>query len=260
MSDSEIPQPLRRREEQVNGAGGATIDNPSVDVHGAPVQAKAPNEHGGRRLIVVLERACLETYKVGKDKASKYALLNCDDHQGVLKKMGRDIADARPDICHQVLLTLLDSPLNKAGHLQIYIHTARNVLIEVNPHVRLPRTFKRFSGLMVQLLHKLAIRSTSSSSTKLLKVIKNPITDHLPTKCHKITLSHDAPTVKVADYVSKLPEDTSLCVFIGAMAHGADDFADFYVDEKISVSDYSLSASVSASKFLHGCEDAWKVQ
>lgn len=45
-------------------------------------------------------------------------------------------------------MALLDSPLNKAGLLQVYIHTTKNVLIEVNPHVRIPRTFKRFSGLM----------------------------------------------------------------------------------------------------------------
>ena len=51
-------------------------------------------------------------------------------------------------LCAQCLLTLLDSPLNKAGLLQVYIHTAKGVLIEVNPHVRIPRTFKRFSGLM----------------------------------------------------------------------------------------------------------------
>lgn len=45
-------------------------------------------------------------------------------------------------------MALLDSPLNKAGLMQVYIHTTKNVLIEVNPHVRIPRTFKRFSGLM----------------------------------------------------------------------------------------------------------------
>ena len=90
----------------------------------------------------------------------------------------------------QCLLTLLDSPLNKAGLLQVYIHTAKGVLIEVNPHVRIPRTFKRFSGLMgtfcafsvcgrktdvhdraVQLLHKLSIRGVNGPE-KLLKVIK----------------------------------------------------------------------------------------
>ena len=55
---------------------------------------------------------------------------------------------------HQCLMQLLDSPLNKAGLLQVYIHTARNVLIEVNPHVRIPRTFKRFCGLMGELSQK----------------------------------------------------------------------------------------------------------
>ena len=34
-------------------------------------------------------------------------------------------------------------------------------------------------GLMVQLLHKYSI-TAAESSVKLLKVIKNPITDHLP--------------------------------------------------------------------------------
>lgn len=48
----------------------------------------------------------------------------------------------------QCLLTLLDSPLNKAGRLQVYVQTAKGVLIEINPTVRIPRTFKRFSGLM----------------------------------------------------------------------------------------------------------------
>ena len=34
----------------------------------------------------------------------------------------------------QMLLTLLDSPLNKAGKLQVYIHTEKNILIEVRPN------------------------------------------------------------------------------------------------------------------------------
>lgn len=86
--------------------------NPSL----VPVQATVPKtiaqKASARRLIVVLEQACLEAYKIssgsaarpGRDggaKDAKYALLNCDDHQGILAKTGRDIADARPDITHQ---------------------------------------------------------------------------------------------------------------------------------------------------------------
>ncbi|CAD6891935.1 unnamed protein product [Tilletia laevis] len=239
------------------------------------------------RLIVVLEQACLETYKIssgpssapssrggygggyaggggdrrggaGKDGGEKHALLNCDDHQRVLAKMGRDIAEARPDITHQCLLTLLDSPLNKAGFLQVYIHTARGVLIEVNPQVRIPRTFKRFSGLMVQLLHKLSIRSVKGSE-KLLRVIKNPVTDHFPPNTHKITLSYDAPVQRLSQYLPTVPANHSIAVFVGAMAHGQDSFADDVVDEKISISEYSLSASVACGKFCCALEDFWSI-
>ncbi len=48
----------------------------------------------------------------------------------------------------QSLLMLLDSPLNRAGLLQVYIHTEKNALIEINPQTRIPRTFTRFCGLM----------------------------------------------------------------------------------------------------------------
>lgn len=237
----------------------------------APKVPKTTIEKGNTpRLIVVLERACLESYKISsgssggsgggrnKDGGEKFALLNCDDHQRVLAKMGRDIAEARPDITHQCLLTLLDSPLNKAGLLQVYIHTAKGVLIEVNPHVRIPRTFKRFSGLMVQLLHKLSIRSVKGSE-KLLRVIRNPITDHFPPNTHKITLSFDAPVQRLSSYLPTVPKDHTLAVFVGAMAHGKDSFADDVVDEKISISEYSLSASVACGKFCCALEDFWDV-
>ena len=97
-----------------------------------------------RRIVVVLQQASLETVKTKKG----YELLNCDDHIGLHKKAGRNPAESRPDITHQLLLALLDSPLNKAGLLQVYVETTKAVLIEVSPHTRIPRTFKRFAGLM----------------------------------------------------------------------------------------------------------------
>ncbi|PPQ83646.1 hypothetical protein CVT25_006252 [Psilocybe cyanescens] len=263
-------------------ASTATPLNPHAAIHYPanpamlPVQAHVPRGVAAttqRRLFVILEQACLEAYKVSGGSGSgakgrggkefgggeaKYTLLNCDDHQGILAKTGRDIADARPDITHQCLLTLLDSPLNKAGLLQVYIHTARGVLIEVNPHVRIPRTFKRFSGLMVQLLHKLSIRGVNGPE-KLLKVVKNPVTDHLPPNTIKLTLSCDAPTQRLSKYLPTLPSTHNIAVFVGAMARGKDDFADAYVDEKIGISAYPLSASVACGKFCCALEELWDI-
>jgi rRNA pseudouridine-1189 N-methylase Emg1 (Nep1/Mra1 family) len=96
------------------------------------------------RVHVVLEQCSLETVKTKRG----FELLNCDDHIGVCKKNGKDPSDYRPDIVHQVLLALMDSPLNKAGHLHVLMLTKKNVLIEISPHTRIPRTFKRFCGLM----------------------------------------------------------------------------------------------------------------
>ncbi|KII69257.1 Ribosomal RNA small subunit methyltransferase NEP1 [Thelohanellus kitauei] len=97
-----------------------------------------------KRLIVLLEKAALESVKLG----NSFQLLNSDKHRTILKKHHRDPNNARPDIVHQCLMMLLDSPLNQAGFLQIFIHTQQNILIEVNPQIRIPRTFERFCGLM----------------------------------------------------------------------------------------------------------------
>jgi rRNA small subunit pseudouridine methyltransferase Nep1 len=70
----------------------------------------AANDKDTKRLIVVLSNASLETYKashsgpsrLGVQREEKYSLLNSDEHIGIMRKMNRDISDARPDITHQV--------------------------------------------------------------------------------------------------------------------------------------------------------------
>lgn len=70
------------------------------------------NDKDTKRLVVVLCNATLETYRAshgpsraGPGREDKYALLNSDDHIGIMRKMGRDISEARPDITHQVCHT-----------------------------------------------------------------------------------------------------------------------------------------------------------
>jgi rRNA small subunit pseudouridine methyltransferase Nep1 len=204
-----------------------------------------------KRLIVVLEAAHLETVKSGKG----YGLLNVDDHAGILKRLGRDFSSARPDITHQSLLMLLDSPLNRAGLLQVYIHTAQNVLIEINPQTRIPRTFPRFAGLMVQLLHKFSIKA-SDSSIKLLKVIKNPVTDHLPVGCKKICLSYSAEGAsKASDLVPET--DEPICLVVGAIAKGAINVD--YTEKEVCIGNFPLSAALTCAKVCSAFEEAWGV-
>lgn len=58
----------------------------------------------------------------------------------------------------------------------------------------------------------------TDSSIKLLKVIKNPVTDHLPVGCRKLATSYTA--TKVVNPRELVPAEDPIAIVIGAMAHG----------------------------------------
>lgn len=53
---------------------------------------------------------------------------------------------------------------------------------------------------------------------KLLKVIKNPVTDHLPVGCRKLATSYSA--TKVSNPRELVPPEEAIAIVVGAMAHG----------------------------------------
>lgn len=207
-------------------------------------------------VIILLDLASLETVKT---RNGDFHLLNCDDHIGLMRKHNKDMSQYRPDILHGELMSVLDSPLNKAGKVTVYFHTTNNVLIEVNPSCRIPRTFKRFSGLMVQLLHRLKIRSSDGKDT-LLKVIKNPISRHLPAGIRAYGLSVGGTLYNPVNFVEALPDDGPIMFVIGAMASGSIKKEDHpYLTEMISISEYPLSGNVAINRLFGAIESKWGI-
>lgn len=161
-------------------------------------------------------------------------------------------------------MTLFDSPLNKAGLLQVYIRSKNNVLIEINPKCRIPRTFKRFCGLFsklknikkAQLLIKYKIRASESSEV-LLKVIKNPITDHLPLNAPIISTNEKSRLVDIDEYAKSLNNGKPVVMVVGAISQG--DVEIDYNQDTISVSSYPLSASVCCGKIACAFEKIWDI-
>lgn len=195
-----------------------------------------------QRLIVILEQANLQTTK---NKQGNPELINCDDHQRIIKKMGKKYEDFRPDITHQCLLSLMDSPLNKAGKLQVLIRTDNNVLIEISPHMRVPRTYKRFAGLFAQLLTKFKIKD-EKSQTVLMKVVKNTFDKVLPVNIKKIGTSSKAKLIDLQEYVDNLEEMNTkrpIAFVIGAVSIGNPAMEIEGIDDCIGVSNYGLSAA-----------------
>lgn len=214
-------------------------------------------------LIVILDQATLETIK---DKRGVYELLNCDDHRELCKrKLRKDPNEFRPDILHQELLALLDSPLNKAGYLKVYISTKKNILIDVHSSIRIPRTYKRFAGLMVQLLHKLKIKA-ANESTALLKVVKNPVSQYLPpgTRCFGMscqgTLYRPSALARALTPEEIKSDAPPTCFIIGAMSTGHVTMEDYpYIEQMISLSEYPLSGAAAISRMMAAIEERWGV-
>lgn len=222
----------------------------------APEEEDAPSTSGQEdSIIFVLENASLETAHVGKT----YQLLNADDHKQYLLRHGKDPSHYRPDIAHQALLAILDSPLNKASRIKaVFVRTAKNVLIEVNPAIRLPRTFKRFCGLFVQLLQTLSVRATNGPS-KLLRVVKGPVTKYFPAGAERVGFSHKADLISgsLQSFVKELPPGKPVVFTVGGFAHGKIDVV--YNDRMVSISEYPLSAACCIGRITNTLEWKWGI-
>ncbi|KAM0678153.1 18S rRNA pseudouridine methyltransferase [Binucleata daphniae] len=194
------------------------------------------------QIIFVIQRAQLASSKHKRIKKSKSNLRT--------KKPVQE----RPDITHQCILTILDSPLNKAGKVKLYIHTENNILIEVNPAIRMPRTINRFNGLMEQLFTKLKIRSENGEI--LLRVLKNPITLHLAVNTIRVELCKEGVKMDKTELMKRI--DHGYTFFVNAIPSGEDGNCE-YAECKMKVSDYGLSAATCVGKVCNFFEEIYNI-
>lgn len=97
----------------------------------------------------------------------------------------------------------------------------------------------------------------NDTSVKLMKVIKNPITDHLPVGCKKFVMSYTGKLVQNPRELVPEQDDEPIALVVGAFAHGNVDVD--YTEGAFSISGYPLSAALACSKLCNAFEEAWKV-
>ncbi|MED6222404.1 hypothetical protein PIB30_064103 [Stylosanthes scabra] len=266
-------------EEEPENHGNEILDNPSLDrdlVKKAKLQkydeSMGPKEHatmmvglsgipvspcyrdskGG--VYFVLEKASLVAAYVGK----RYQILNPDEHANFLQRNNKNPYDYRPDIVHEALLQIMGSRLCMAGRIHgVFIRTDEGILIRVEPNTQIPKTLGSFCNMMAQLLQKFSIKSKGNRG-KLLRLIENPVTQHLPVNSRKIGLSVSSPkAVQINDYLAAANHDENLVFVVGAMAHGKIDAE--YVDDLISVSALPLSAGTCLRRICVALERNQKI-
>ncbi|KAF7149617.1 hypothetical protein RHSIM_Rhsim02G0223300 [Rhododendron simsii] len=189
------------------------------------------------RVTFVVEKASLVPAYVGRS----YHILNPEEHADFLRKKNMNPYDYRPDIVHEALLQITGSQLCKAGGVEaVYIKTVQGVLIKVEPPTHIPKTLGLFCAMMSQLLQKLNIKARGKGE-KLLRLVENPVTKHLPLNSHIIGLSSSSKkAVRVRDYIGTISNDQSLVFVVGAMAHGKID-SDYINDFVSGVRKWLLS-------------------
>uniref|UniRef100_A0A7E4VX57 18S rRNA (pseudouridine-N1)-methyltransferase n=1 Tax=Panagrellus redivivus TaxID=6233 RepID=A0A7E4VX57_PANRE len=205
----------------------------------------------GKKVYFIIENCSLEYARIGREDA----ILTSDDHRFISKNLNEDASRFRPDILHQCLLNLLDSPLNRAGHMRLYFHTTTNVLVEVSPQCRIPRTFKRFCGLMVQLLVKRIVQSQDGQV--LMKVVKNPVTNYLPVGCEVFLTSYSAKTLQRPRELVPTGDLKQVAFVVGGIAKG--EVKVDYPTTPLKISNYPLSAAITCTKIAIDFEEAWDI-
>ncbi|MBA0820675.1 hypothetical protein Gohar_027901, partial [Gossypium harknessii] len=139
----------------------------------------------------------------------------------------------------------------------VYVRTEKGVLFEVKPHVRIPRTYKRFSGIILQLIQKLNITAVGKCE-KVLRVIKNPVTNYFHVNSRKIGFSNSSDKlVKMRKYIDVVGDDVNLVFVVGAMVHGKIELD--YIDDFIAISGYPLSAAMCIARITEALADKWSI-
>jgi rRNA small subunit pseudouridine methyltransferase Nep1 len=168
-----------------------------------------------------------------------------------VEKMGR------PDIIHNTLLQVLETPLNWENKLRVFVHTQDDYVISISPKIRLPKNYVRFIGLIEQLFAK---KRVPERGDPLMRVEKGTV-QHLVQKIQASevfgfsVLGRPALMRKVAEYASSLPEPLA---FIGGFPRGHfTEATRRTLNSTFNVDRESLDAWVVAGRFVYDFE--WSI-
>jgi len=187
-------------------------------------------------------------------------LLDRSYHHRAMINLPNSNKRGRPDIVHFTLLEALGTPLNMEGLLRVYVHTQGGYVIDVDPQVRLPRSYPRFVGLMEQLFKVgrvpprgqplLQIREESLGA--LLERVK-------PTWVAAFTRIGEPQTVEEA--VSRISKQEKPAVLVGGFPHGHfTEETTNLADELIAVDPETLDAWTVTSRIIYEYERALSIQ
>ena len=203
----------------------------------------------------------IEQYARRRGKSPGEVLLDRAFHHSAMKDLAKHGASAermgRPDIVHNTLLQILETPLNWKNELEVLIHTQDEYLITVNPKIRLPKNYVRFVGLIEQLFKEKKVPKDGEALLSVDRVTSQQMVRKIsPTRV--IGLSTLGRPRLLRNVVNNASEFEKPMVLIGAFPRGHfEEDTKRILDETFCIDSSSLTAWVVAGRFVYDFE--WSI-
>ncbi len=168
----------------------------------------------------------------------------------------------RPDILHIALLSALATPLYRKNHLKVFVHTIDNNAIIIGDNLRLPKSYSRFEGLILDLLNNKKI--VSKNGDLLLEFIEKLSFHDLVSKYVRSDITVGFSTTGVFKPVENIVHELLLynnpCIVIGGFPKGYfSKEIDRFLDQKYSIYSEGLESHIVISRMLYEFEKISKL-
>ncbi len=166
----------------------------------------------------------------------------------------------RPDIIHFALMEALSTPLFFKSMLKVYIHTVNDKVILIGDNLRIPKSYFRFEGIMMNLFKDKVIKSADDNNILLElhdnitfeQFIKNGVR---PDKL--IGLSSNGVQSTAEEIVSRniVKNDHNFAFVVGGFpkGHFSDNTSKMF-SCSYSIGEFKLEAHTVIARILYECE------
>jgi len=186
-----------------------------------------------------------------KKKKPQELILDSNYHHQAMKKLREQERRGRPDISHYMLLTALDSALNKSGLLRIFIHTRNNNIISINPTIQLPQSYNRFIGLMEDLFKN----KTVGKDEPLMLLEKGGVNDILnKIKAEPFLLDPAGEKKTPKEVGNLLSKSKNPALLVGGFSHGT--FKSKLNGKRFCIDPALFKAWTASTRLIYEYEDA----
>ncbi|HXG06092.1 MAG TPA: ribosome biogenesis protein [Nitrososphaera sp.] len=182
-------------------------------------------------------------------------LLDRSYHHAAMSSLRSANKRGRPDIVHFALMEALGTPLYMERMLRVYVHTVNDKLIAIADNLRIPKSYFRFEGLMVNLFRDKVIKSEQGAV--LMELSDGTLADLINgIKVAKVIgMSSTGVQVTAEKAVADNLSSNSCAFVIGGFPRGHfSESTKMLLNRTYAISDMGLEAHVVIARVLYECE------